>query len=165
MSAPLTPPASTELVPGLTRNWAVQVNVGTIETPDWEFVIGITSFDAPVSKALQDAGDINFGVWGGQLATEANWTVNMNILMKLDAAGEPNPATEFLRQCSTKVGVDGMAQIRYWRTDGFPDSYMGRGDVQFSGGGGDKTSLHSSTVTITGYGPLEAITKPTATTP
>lgn len=164
MSAPLQPPSSADLAATLTRDWAVQVNTGTLASPVWEWVNGITGFESPVTKTRQEAGDINFGQWGGQISTEANWTATLNLLRKLDETGEPDPAVEFLRARALETGPAGMAEIRYWRTDGHPDSYQGRGDVEFAGAGGDKTSLFGSTCTIAGYGPLNAIPKPSATT-
>lgn len=162
MSAPLTPPSSVDKAATLARNWGIQVNTGTSGSPVWEWISGITSFEAPVTKTRQEAGDINFGAWGGQIATEMNWTATIGILPKLDAAGEPDPAVEYLRACGLETGVLGMAEIRYWRLDGHPHAYQGKGDVEFSLAGGDKTALYAANCTIAGYGGLVAIEKPDA---
>lgn len=158
MTAPLIPPSSIDKVATLASSWAIQVEVNG----NWEWLIGATSFDLQTPKTLQNAGDLDFGQWGGQVATEVNWTMSMNLLKKLSQSGEVDEATKHLLACSVKTGVDGMTKVRCWRTDGFPDAWEGKGDVQTGGGGGDKTALNSTTLTITGYGPLEPITKPSA---
>ena len=161
MSAPLAPPSSIDKIATLAGAWAIQIDVDG----EWEWLIGATSFDLQTPKTLQNAGDINFGEWGGQVATEVNWTATMNLLKKLGQDGTVDEATKKLLACSVKPGAAGMVKMRCWRTDGFPDAWEGLGDVSFSGGGGDKTALNSTTCTITGYGPLEAITKPDAVPP
>ncbi|MGM5065730.1 phage tail tube protein [Rhodococcus qingshengii] len=156
MSAPLAPPNSLDQIVVGAGNWAIQVEVAG----EWEWVIGATSFDLQTPKTLVDASDINFGQWGGQASTEVNWTATMNLLKKLGQGGDVPPSTVHLLERAVGVGPDGMTKLRCWRTDGFPEAWEGRGDVSTSGGGGDKKALYSTTITITGYGPLSRIDKP-----
>lgn len=156
MSAPLAPPNSLDQTATLAGAWAVQVKVAD----EWEWVIGATSFDLQTPKTLQNAGDINFGQWGGQVSTEVNWSINMNLLKKLGPTGIVPTSTTHLLERAVGTGLDGMTEIRCWRTDGFPEAWEGRGDVSTSGGGGDKTALNSTTIAIAGYGPLNRIDKP-----
>lgn len=159
MSTPLAPPNSLDQIATLAGAWAIQVKVDD----EWEWVIGATSFDLQTPKSLQNAGDINFGQWGGQLATEVNWSMTMNLLKKLGPTGIVPTSTTHLLERAVGVGLDGMTEIRCWRTDGFPEAWEGRGDVSTSGGGGDKTALNSTSISVAGYGPLVRIDKPVTT--
>ena len=156
MSAPLAPPNSIDQIALGAGNWGVQVKVDDV----WEWVIGATDFNPQTPKNSQNAADINFGPWGGSISTEITWSATMNLLKKLGRDGTVPAATVHLLERGVNVGLDGMTDIRFWRTDGFPESWQGVGDVGLSGGGGDKTALYSTTVTITGYGPLVRIDKP-----
>lgn len=161
MTTPLIPPDTSNLDATLVRRWAIQVNTGTLDTPVWTWVRGINSFEAPVSNTLQETGDFHSGVWGAQISTEKSWTATIGVGRKLDPTGAPDPGVEFLRAKGLQVGADGLAEIRFWRTDGLPDAYQGRGSVNFVSAGNDKTALQGGTITLTGYGALTAIAKPT----
>lgn len=162
MTTPLIPPDTSDLDVTLARNWAIQVNTGTIASPVWTWIRGVNSFDAPISDTLQEAGDYDSGQWGAQVSTEKAWVATIGVGRKLDATAAPDPGVEYLRAKGLQVGGLGMAQIRWWRTDGLPDAYQGRGTVNFTSAGGEKTALQGGTITITGYGRLTAIAKPSA---
>lgn len=155
---PLLPPDTSNMDATLARNWAVRVK----KDGSWIWIKGINSFDAPISDSLQEAGDYHSGAWGAQISTEKAWVATIGVGRKLDPTKAPDPGVEYLRGLGVEVGSDGIAEIQWWRTDGLPDAYQGRGTVNFASAGGDKTGLQGGTITITGYGKLNKIEKPTA---
>lgn len=158
MTTPLAPPDSSTLDATLARNWAFQVKIADT----WTFVRSIMSFDPQIADALQDAGDYETGAWGAQISTGKDWTISVGVGRKLDENAAPDPGVEYLRDRGVGVGKDGLVEIRWWRTDGLPDAYQGRASVNFTSTGGDKRALQGATVTLTGYGRLNTISKPTA---
>ena len=47
-------PSSHDLASTLARDWALQVNKGTTEEPEWVFVRGLSQFAPQTSPTMQD---------------------------------------------------------------------------------------------------------------
>ncbi|UCZ89065.1 phage tail tube protein [Gordonia sp. WA4-43] len=151
----LNHPDTSALDATLARHWAVQVCKSTSDP--WLFVQGLTGVSPNMGeKSRQDAGDMHGGNYGAQIATEANWSLELTLQRKLDN-GAPDPGVELLRSLQGELGGDELVWVRFWRTDELPDSYQGRAGVTFANAAGDKSSLTGATVTLTGY---QGYTKP-----
>lgn len=160
--AVLTTPDTSNLSATLTRHWNVQVrNPGDV---NWTWIRGITSLSDPVAKTQQDSGDFHSGSWGSQTSTEATWTLELGIRVTLDGSGEPDDGIELCRAKQGALGVDDRVEVRWWRSDGLPDSHQGFASVLYSSQGGDKSSLNTATLTFTGQGARTDPAKPTIAT-
>ncbi|EAS0269362.1 hypothetical protein E7939_21965 [Salmonella enterica] len=150
MMAILNHPDTSALDATLARHWAVQVRDKASDP--WLFVQGLTGVSPNMGdKSRQDAGDMHGGNYGAQIATEANWSLELTLQRKLDATGAPDPGVELLRSKQGQLGGDELVHVRFWRTDELPDSYQGRAGVTFANAAGDKSSLTGATATLTGY--------------
>ena len=159
--AVLNHPDTSNLDATLARHWAVQVRESASDP--WLFVQGLTGVSPNMGeKSRQDAGDMHGGNYGAQIATEANWSLELTLQRKL-AEGEPDPGVELLRSKQGELGGDELVHVRFWRTDELPDSYQGRASVTFANAAGDKASLTGATVTLTGYQGYTKPAKPTTT--
>ncbi|AOE44292.1 major tail protein [Gordonia phage Eyre] len=159
--AVLNHPDTSALDATLSRNWAVQVSPTGAFAGEEMFVQGLTAVSPTMGdKGRQDAGDMHGGGYGAQVATEANWSLELTLQRKL-ADGEPDPGVEFLRSKQGKLGGEELVYVRFWRTDELPDSYQGRAGVTFANAAGDKASLTGATVTLTGYQAYTTPPKPT----
>ncbi|QFP96628.1 major tail protein [Gordonia phage Denise] len=157
--AVLNHPDTSNMDATLARHWAVQVRKSTSDP--WLFVQGLTGVSPNMGdKSRQDAGDMHGGNYGAQIATEANWSLELTLQRKL-AEGEPDPGVELLRSLQGELGGDELVHVRFWRTDELPDSYQGRAGVTFANAAGDKSSLTGATVTLTGYQGYTKPAKPT----
>lgn len=157
--AVLNHPDTSALDATLARHWAVQVRLSTSDP--WTFVQGLTSVSPNMGdKSRQDAGDIHGGNYTGQIATEASWSLELQLQRKLDD-GDPDPGVEILRSLQGKLGAEELVHVRFWRTDELPDSYQGRAGVTFANAAGDKAALMGATVTLTGYQGYTEPAKPT----
>ncbi|WP_207842607.1 phage tail tube protein [Williamsia soli] len=160
MTAPKQPVDTSDLDVTLARHWGLEVRKAL--TDPWIPVRSIQSLNPTVSKSRQDGGDYHSGNYTQQVATEASWALEVSVGRKLDAAGAPDPGVELLRSVDGELGSDELVYVRWWRTDGLPDSHQGRAGVDFSSAGGEKASLQGATITLTGYGRRETVAKPTA---
>ena len=159
MTGPLVTTDTSDLSATIARNWHVQVREPGDST--WTFVRGINSFNgAPVSKTRQDSGDFHSGNWGSSTSTEATWALEIGIMRKIDASGEPDPGVEMCRAKDGELGTDEDLEVRWWRSDDLPDAYQGIAGVDFVSGAGDKTALTAATITLTGKGKRNTIAKP-----
>ncbi|QLF83823.1 major tail protein [Gordonia phage Moosehead] len=160
--AVLNHPDTSNLDATLARHWAVQVSPTGEFAGEEMFVQGLTGVSPNMGeKSRQDAGDMHGGNYGAQIATEANWSLELTLQRKL-ANGEPDPGVELLRSKQGELGGDELVWVRFWRTDELPDSYKGRAGVTFANAAGDKASLTGATVTLTGYQGYTKPPKPTA---
>ena len=143
----------------LARHWAVRVRKS--QSDQWKWVQGLTGVSPNMGeKSRQDAGDMHGGNYGAQIATEANWSLELTLQRKL-AEGVPDEGVELLRSLQGKLGGDELVWVQFWRTDELPDSYLGRAGVTFANAAGDKSSLTGATVTLSGYQAYTEPPKPT----
>lgn len=160
MTGPLVTTDTSDLSATLARHWNVQVRA--VGDTTWTFIRGITSFNPTVSKTRQDAGDFHSGNWGASTGTEAAWSLEIQVLRKLDEDSDPDPGVEMCRAKDGELGTDEELEVRWWRSDALPDAYQGKASVDFSTAAGDKTALLGATITLNGVGARSSITKPAA---
>lgn len=156
-------PNSANLVSLLARDYAVQVNTGTEESPEWVFVRGLSQVTPSAEPVTQDDGDIDARGYGSQLATGLNFSMQLEGVRK--GAGDetdftPDPGQEFLRLKGAEVGYRNIAQVRYWRTDSDPEAREFSASVSYTNSGGDKEALASWSCTLNGRGRPTNIEKP-----
>lgn len=145
--------------PGIVSDYRLEVAAydgtggGTDEIPIDAFVVvrGIQEITPPsVEKNLEDDGDIDSGGWGSQLATGAEYTLELTCKVGRKG-GTPDPGQEILRAAGRGIGVDGFV---WWRlvskTDGSGE--MGLADASFAEQGGARTDLTLAESTLTGRG-------------
>jgi hypothetical protein len=168
MSSPnafLSPPDSATLSTTLARDWAFQVNTGTREAPVWIWVNGLSTFAPQTDQTMQDDGDIHGKGGKSQIPTAIGFNITATGLRKgegeaTDSDYVPDEGQEYLRAKGEKLGSANFANIRYWRTDGNPESKMGIIAVNWTPGSDDKEGLNTFTLAGTGRGFPTDIPKP-----
>ncbi|MBV6758354.1 phage tail tube protein [Rhodococcus opacus] len=167
-TVPVVPLDTSHLVSTLARDWAVQANTGTKETPVWVFVYGLSSVNPTTDLTMQDDGDIHAGGYKSQMATAIGSNLELQGMRKGELEGEeltPDAGQEFLRAKGQTIGYNNVVHMRVWRTDGLPDAFEQTYAVNWTDTGGDKEGLQGFTCTCTGRGKPTPISKPTVTTP
>lgn len=157
------PPSSSDLYSQLARDYAIQVNTGTADTPAWVFVRGLSQVTPSSEPTLQADSSIDDGGYSSQIATGQAFSLELQGNRKGDgdeATFTPDPGQEFLRKKGEETGAANIAQVRYWRTDSDPDAKEFRAAVNYTTTGGDLESLQGFTVTLAGRGRPTAIEKP-----
>lgn len=164
MSTP-TPPAET--ITALARRYRLELDTSTTGTPSWSLVPGITEFTPKVEPSQQDVSTYDTDGWVEQVVTQLAWSIETTIAHRAHpVTGAFNPAQEFLRRASMSFGTASYVRIRYYDRNGVADdAYQGQALVTWepSGGGPDETDTIK--VTLTGSGPLTAITNPATKPP
>ncbi|WP_187589116.1 phage tail tube protein [Gordonia sp. OPL2] len=157
----LAPPDTSDLDATLARNWAVLTKAKSSDP--WTPVKCLTTVTPNMGdKQRQDAGDFHSGAYTAQIATEASWSIELGLQLKLDPGTDlPDPGQEILRDKMGKLGGEELVYIWIYRTDGRPESYQGRAGVTFQYASGDKAALFGGTVQLTGYGAYSQPAKPT----
>lgn len=152
------------LVSTLARDWRVDVDTGTTETPVWTQVRAITSFTPTVSATTQDDSDYDSDGWGSDAITMRKWSLTMTVGRKEQQDQANDPGQEALREASDQFGPAAVVHVRWYekhKDDG--EAYEGYALVNWEPQGGDTTSLKTVNVTLMGQGVREVITNPTGT--
>lgn len=150
-------------VVALARRWRLDVNIGTIASPNWQLCPGITEFQPTMPPNIEDSSDYDGNGWMGNTKTGQSWEVAMTFNRKIDDQTEVyNQVHEYLRTCAFAFGSASYANIRFYDRNGLPEAYTGSALVTWEPQGGEYTALDQVSVTLTGDGALTAITNPAA---
>lgn len=151
------------------RKWWLDVNTGTADAPTWIGVFGITDLTpGGIDANLEDDSDFDSGGFGSKTKTAENWSVNLTVARKVQAATPTayDPGQEFLRTKSFgKFGAANSVHVRWYEMeeDGPRiEAYEGRAAVVWSPEGGAMSALSKVKVTLTGQGQLDLIAHPDA---
>lgn len=150
----------------LNRVWYLDVNTGTVETPTWVPVNGISEFKDNLDVNPIDVSDFSSDGWSDSQGGTKSWGVETKVWRKRQVTAVTyDPGQEFLR------GLNGKSvHIRWYEmggdgtegADAFPrvEAYEGRASVKWAPDGGNFDAARSVTVTLTGKGPRLEIDHP-----
>lgn len=145
----------------LARRWALDVNMGTVETPDWTRVPGITEFNPAAEPNIEDSSSYDSEGWAENTKTGQSWELGVTINRKInDSVKVYHPTHEKFRAAAFAFGSASEVQVRYMDRNGLPEAYQGTALVTWAPSGGEYTALDQVEMTLTGTGPLVAITNP-----
>lgn len=160
MSTP-TPPAET--ITALARRYRLELDTSTTGTPTWSLVPGITEFTPKIEPTQQDVTTYDAEGWVEQAVTMLAWSIETTIAHRAHpVTGAFNSAQEFLRKASMSFGAASYVKVRYYDRNGADDAYQGQALVTWEPDGGGPDETDTIKVTLTGNGPLTAITNPAA---
>lgn len=153
-------PSSYDLNSTLARDWALQVNTGTKDKPEWIFVRGLSQFSPQTSPTMQDDSDIDNEGYKSQIATALEMTFKGEGKRKGEKAGDKfkqDPGQSALRDRGRKMGLDNVIQARCWRTDGVEEGYDSYFSVKWEDEAGGNEDLDSFSFELTSRGKPIAI--------
>lgn len=165
MTVPVRTPLGTST---LNRKWYLDVNTGTVATPTWTPVMGMTEFQFNVEGTLQDDSDFDSEGFRSQVKTAESWSVTCTVARKVTAALATayDAGQEALRAKSFgTMGVANSINIRFYEMEeGGPreEAYAGLAAVSWSPNGGGMDATSTVGVTLTGQGRLNEIAHPDA---
>lgn len=139
-------PSSYDLNSTLARDWALQVNIGTQEKPNWIYVRGLSQFAPQSSPTMQDDSDIDSEGYKSQIATALEMTFKgegKRKGKKTEGEFKQDPGQSALREKGRKMGLDNVIQARCWRTDGVQDGYDSYFSVKWEDQAGGNEDLDS----------------------
>lgn len=155
----------TTLTSVLAKDWALEVNTGTVSVPVWTPVKGMTKIAPTVDSSAEDDSDFDSDGWGSDVITQRKWKIECEGKRKRDVAEvdfTADPGQEAIRAAGEIIGFDATVGIRWYRRDGAPDAYTGFASVDWTGGGGGVTDLEPIAFTLMGQGARTPITNPAA---
>ena len=139
-------PSSYDLNSTLARDWALQVNTGTQEEPNWIYVRGLSQFAPQSSPTMQDDSDIDSEGYKSQIATALEMTFKgegKRKGKKSEGKFAQDPGQAALREKGRKMGLDNVIQARCWRTDGVQEGYDSYFSVKWEDQAGGNEDLDS----------------------
>ncbi|KOX16573.1 MULTISPECIES: phage tail tube protein [unclassified Streptomyces] len=146
----------------LARRYRLELDMGT-NTPTWTLIPGVSEFAPKIEPTVQELNLYDGEGYPEQVVTMLKWSVETTL------AHRANPVTrkfsssqEALRAASMSFGPGSYVKVRWFDRTGLPDAYEGRAVVQWEPDGGDAAEVDTVKVTLTGSGPLTAITNPVA---
>ncbi|MEV0445859.1 hypothetical protein AB0I84_12850 [Streptomyces spectabilis] len=145
----------------LARRWRLEINVGSVATPDWQLCPAVVEFQPEFEPNHEDSGTYDDEGWDDNDKTGMGWTVTVKFNRKKSADSTVyHPVHEKLRLAAFAWGAAAKIPIRWMDRDGLPEAYQGRALVTWAPEGGEKNDLDQVEVTLTGAGPLTPITNP-----
>lgn len=148
-------PSSFDLNSTLARDWALQVNTGTKDSPKWVYVRGLSQFAPQTSPTMQDDSDIDSKGYKSQIATALEMTFEGEGKRKGEKSGETfkqDPGQAYLRDKGRKMGLDNVVQARCWRTDGVQEGYESYFSVKWEDKAGSNDDLDQFSFTLMSRG-------------
>lgn len=144
----------------LARDYRVEVST-TGAAGSWVRTYGLNSFNPDLPPVLQDSTEYENDGWGTQELTGYNWKLTLG-LYRQATGGVEDPAFALMRACQGQFGDSARLYVRWYRKDGLPEAWQGRGVVTLSKAKTGVTDLDAWNVTFTGSGMLSPITNPYA---
>lgn len=152
---------ATDLRSMLASEWALDVE-DPASPGTWLPVKGLTSFTESSDDNLEDDSDFDSGGHGSDVVTQRKWSLECEGKRKrtTDTSYVPDPGQDVIFKARRKVGFEATVKVRWYRRDGAPDAYEGRGSVTEFELGGETTDLEPFTFTIAAQGEAVEITNP-----
>lgn len=150
----------------LVRKWYLDVNTGTIASPIWIPVLGMTNFQPSKAPTLQDDSDFDGIGWRSQTQTALAWSAIGTVSRKTQvlAGTVYDPGQEFLRTTSDLLGAANSLNLRYYEYAGagtpVTEAYGGQALVTWGEKGGGMDALDEVDFVLQGQGPRNSIAHP-----
>ena len=151
------------------RKWYLDVNTGTLASPVWTGVFGITEFTPKIEGSLQDDSDFDGAGWKSQVNTAYQWSNEGKVkrAQKAGVTGDQvyDPGQEKLRLAAAKTGVDNSVPVRWYDMEpNGPrvEAYEGNAAVTWTEDGGNMEALSFASIVLTGQGKRVEIEHPDA---
>lgn len=146
--------------------YAVRVNIGTIASPEWRFVRGLTNYEPKTKVKLEDDTTIESDGWGSSANAGNEYMVDIEGLVVGDNSGASfvvDPGMWFLKTAAEQSGTGGHVHMQHWRTDGLPEAKEFFAAVDASLKGGKPNELQKFGGSLAGRGKPVDIVKPLVT--
>lgn len=156
---------------GLNKDWYFDVDTsGSVDTPVWTAVNGVTDFKATMDVDTTDDTDFASDGWTSEMAVAKSWSIQVKLKRaRQSASAAYDPGQDFILQNQGGVvhvrwyemGGDGSSGI-----NGMPrvEAYEGTAAVKWADDGGDNKALRTATVDLTGRGKRISIAHPAPNT-
>lgn len=152
---------------GFSYEYAVDINLGTAESPNWQQIRFISAVDPQVTPVTQDAATYDDLGSPNAVKLSESWTLGFSVQVQRQSSGGFLPEVEKLLALAGPDSVGNQATGHFrWYDDpatGIPsdnDAFEGRGTVQVSRGQTGNDQIGAWSVTITGQGRRTSITNP-----
>lgn len=160
MTQPSLPP---DEVTALARRYAIDINLGDDESPDWQRLLGVREFAPSVEPTHEDDSLYEDEGWVSMVRTALAWSAEIMLSHRVGSDGTWNAVQRHLRNSSQNFGSSAYVGVRYFDRDGAADdAWQGVALVTWAPEGGDHTNPDRVSVTLTGHGKPVAITNPAA---
>lgn len=161
----LTMPNGAALKTTPAAKYGVRINIGTLASPVWVFVQGLTNYEPKTDPKMEDDTDISSNAWGSQANAGNEFSVDFEALVKgtKDTTFIPDPGLWALVVAAQKTGDEGHVHMQHWRTDDLPQAFEFFAAVKATLKGGKPNELQKLSGSLVGRGEPIAIVKPKAT--
>ncbi|MFF1416573.1 phage tail tube protein [Streptomyces sp. NPDC058280] len=154
---------STPTETALARRWRLEINMGTVDVPDWQLCPAITEFQWTAEPNHEDDTSYDTDGWAENTKTGQAWEVTATFNRKVSADSTVySTVHEAIRAAFFAYGDASKNHMRFMDRNGAPEAYEGMALPAWEPQGGEATALDQIQCTWTGTGPLTPITNPMA---
>lgn len=154
---------------GFSYEYAVDINLGTEESPDWQQIRGISAVDPQVTPVTQDGATYDDKGAPRPVKLSESWTLGFTIQQRRLSGGAFLPEVEELLTLAgpDSTGEAGTGHFRWYDNPADPgatpsdsDAFEGKATVQINRAQTGNDQIGSWSVTLTGQGRRTAIDNP-----
>lgn len=162
MTTPLQATPTDNLGTATAGLYRAEINTGTIASPTWVEMKGITKWAPKFEQQTEDDTDISSGAWKSEFPVGNGFSVEVEGLTKgtTNPAFVADPGVQALLDRSKKIGNDGIGHFRYWRTDDIAEAQEFFATCGVSRNGEKPPALDKWGGNLTGRGKPIDIAKP-----
>lgn len=148
-----------DAVNSLARDYRVQLSADG--STNWLTVYGLNDLNPAFDPTKVDSTDYESDGWAASEITLNAWSLAMKLNVK-STAGVQDAAFTLLQNCQGEFGDSARVYARWFRKDGLPGAWSGRGIVSVVPSKTGVTDLNEQTVTVDGDGKPTKISNPYA---
>lgn len=135
----------------LARDYEFELNVGTIDTPDWVEIKGINTWsNTPVGNRANTTTFDEDGRLSHLPASRGDSIGLQGLLVWDDDTGDRDPGQEAVEAWGQQIGPDGLKQFRITDPEGATLTSLASAVVTIGGGGNDDPSAWNVDVQFSG---------------
>lgn len=133
--------------PQLAREFDLEINTGTYDTPVWTGISGITGITPNQTTQRTDDTDFDTDGWEAGSVVQRGRSLQVALNYKENGDGDLDAGYEALIALGDAFGPDGKGDFRYISPNGVGNRFRATVEVQWPGG--DKTANAATSATLT----------------
>ncbi|HEU5032688.1 MAG TPA: hypothetical protein VFV01_47750 [Spirillospora sp.] len=134
--------------PTIARDFVLNINTGTVTTPTWTPISGITNIAPGNDSTKTDDSDFDSNGRARSTVVERSDTLQVDLNYKEDpSTGARDPGQQALLDASKLIGTAAKKQFQYLTPGGTQYAFTASIDMNLPGGG--KTDLATTSLTLT----------------
>ena len=143
----------------LGREYELEINTGTTETPVWTVVRGWTANDVSPETERTDDTHAHSGGWRQGKVAQRGLSLSYDFYELRDASGQRDPGQQALLDLGEAFGTSSLGEFRrYHKSSGDGHTFFADVEVAWPSGGPNENAAFSATLNVDGEPEVVTVT-------